>query len=64
MRESLNGLQDLILKFHNCTLDYFDLQKEMFDGPLIFNCINLNKMKFIRFIFLQHPYLLKYSKES
>lgn len=62
--ENLNGLQGLILKFHNCTLDYFDLHEEMFDGRVIFNCLMCilyhNRMKWKMSLFLQNLYLLKH----
>lgn len=32
-----HGILDLILKFYNCALEYFNLGEEDFDGALVFN---------------------------
>lgn len=35
--ENSNGVQDLIVKFHNYILKYLDLQRKYFDRACIFN---------------------------
>jgi hypothetical protein len=42
--ESSNCVQDLILKFYNCALEYLYLWEESFDGAPIFNWINLRSV--------------------